>query len=132
MGLTTCFRQPQVCPPEVTGGSSFSNREIETRRLCLRMFAPDDLDDLARLFADPDVVKYMGQSGEPFFSKTVHNRGKATPLWTTLDMNTFKGVCPKYQSVRSSEMTNGFGMPSNLITRRAISANGNSNKRRKR
>jgi ribosomal-protein-alanine N-acetyltransferase len=37
---------------------------IETERLLLRMFRPDDLDDLARLFADPDVVRYVGD-GKP-------------------------------------------------------------------
>lgn len=38
--------------------------EIETDRLLLRQFKPDDLDALAELFADPLVVKYLG-SGEP-------------------------------------------------------------------
>jgi RimJ/RimL family protein N-acetyltransferase len=33
---------------------------IETERLLLRMIRPDDLDDLASLFADPDVVRYVG------------------------------------------------------------------------
>lgn len=38
--------------------------EIETDRLLLRQFKMDDLDALAELFADPQVVKYLG-SGEP-------------------------------------------------------------------
>lgn len=38
--------------------------EIETDRLLLRQFTPDDLDALALLFADPDVVRYLG-SGLP-------------------------------------------------------------------
>ncbi len=38
--------------------------EIETARLLLRQFKMDDLDALAQLFADPEVVKYLG-SGEP-------------------------------------------------------------------
>jgi RimJ/RimL family protein N-acetyltransferase len=38
--------------------------EIETDRLLLRQFKMDDLDELAELFADPLVVKYLG-SGEP-------------------------------------------------------------------
>ena len=38
--------------------------EIETDRLLLRQFKADDLDALAELFADPEVVKYLG-SGEP-------------------------------------------------------------------
>ncbi|HEY8203772.1 MAG TPA: GNAT family N-acetyltransferase [Pyrinomonadaceae bacterium] len=37
---------------------------IETERLRLRMFRPDDLDDLAAMFADPEVVKYVGE-GKP-------------------------------------------------------------------
>jgi RimJ/RimL family protein N-acetyltransferase len=37
---------------------------IETPRLLLRMFRPDDLDDLAALFADPDVMRYVGD-GRP-------------------------------------------------------------------
>jgi RimJ/RimL family protein N-acetyltransferase len=37
---------------------------IETERLLLRMIRPDDLDDLAALFADPDVVRYVGD-GKP-------------------------------------------------------------------
>jgi ribosomal-protein-alanine N-acetyltransferase len=35
-------------------------REIETNRLLLRMFAPDDLEDLSRIFSDPDVVRHLG------------------------------------------------------------------------
>lgn len=34
---------------------------IETQRLFLRMFTPDDLDDLYRLFTDPDVMRYVGK-----------------------------------------------------------------------
>lgn len=37
---------------------------IETDRLLLRMIRADDLDHLAALFADPDVVKYVGD-GKP-------------------------------------------------------------------
>jgi RimJ/RimL family protein N-acetyltransferase len=37
---------------------------IETERLLLRMFRPEDLDDLASLFRDPDVLKYVGD-GKP-------------------------------------------------------------------
>lgn len=34
--------------------------EIETARLRLRIFTPDDLDDLMLIFGDPDVMKYLG------------------------------------------------------------------------
>ena len=37
---------------------------IETARLRLQMFRPEDLDGLAALVADPDVMKYVG-SGLP-------------------------------------------------------------------
>ena len=35
--------------------------EIETERLLLRMFRPDDLDNLATLFSDPEVMRYVGE-----------------------------------------------------------------------
>src|SRR2546428_11928672 len=34
--------------------------EIETERLLLRMFRPDDLNNLAGLFSDPEVMRYVG------------------------------------------------------------------------
>src|SRR2546423_4793541 len=37
---------------------------IETDRLLLRKFRPDDLNDLAAMFGDPDVVRYVG-NGQP-------------------------------------------------------------------
>ncbi len=37
---------------------------IETERLLLRKLRPDDLDDVAALFADRDVVRYVG-NGQP-------------------------------------------------------------------
>jgi len=39
--------------------------EIETARLRLRRFTPDDLDAFAQIIADPDVMKYIG-AGETF------------------------------------------------------------------
>ena len=40
------------------------SHSIETARLRLRMFRPADLDDLAKLFADPDVMRYVAD-GKP-------------------------------------------------------------------
>ena len=37
-----------------------AERWLETERLALRRFTPDDLDTLARLHADPDVTRYLG------------------------------------------------------------------------
>jgi RimJ/RimL family protein N-acetyltransferase len=33
--------------------------EIETARLYLRKFTPDDLDDLYRIYSDPETMKYL-------------------------------------------------------------------------
>ena len=33
--------------------------EVETARLLLRMFSQDDLDDLSRIYADADVMRYL-------------------------------------------------------------------------
>jgi len=38
--------------------------EVETERLLLRMFRPDDLDALAILFSNPKVMRYVGD-GQP-------------------------------------------------------------------
>ena len=35
--------------------------EIETARLYLRQFTPDDLDDLYRIHSDPAIMKYIGK-----------------------------------------------------------------------
>ena len=34
-------------------------QEIETARLYLRQFTPDDLDDLYRIYSDPEIMKYL-------------------------------------------------------------------------
>ena len=34
-------------------------REIETARLYLRQFTPDDLDDLYRIYSDPEIMNYL-------------------------------------------------------------------------
>lgn len=39
--------------------------EIETDRLKLRQFTPDDLDELAPILAKPDVTRFLGVAGEP-------------------------------------------------------------------
>lgn len=38
---------------------------LETNRLLLRNFTLDDLDSLARIFAKPNVMKYLGLEGKP-------------------------------------------------------------------
>lgn len=39
--------------------------KIETNRTHLRLFTPDDLNDLAIIFQKPQVMKYLGLNGEP-------------------------------------------------------------------
>ena len=34
-------------------------QEIETPRLYLRQFTPDDLDDLYRIYSEPEIMKYL-------------------------------------------------------------------------
>ena len=42
-----------------------SRPELETERLRLRQFRPDDLDDYARITADGEVMRYIGD-GAPY------------------------------------------------------------------
>lgn len=37
-------------------------QEIETARLYLRQFTPDDLDELYRIYSDPEIMKYRIRS----------------------------------------------------------------------
>ncbi len=50
--------------PSVLEVNSDNSLTIETDRLRLRMFRDSDVDNLAALFADPDVMRYVG-NGEP-------------------------------------------------------------------
>jgi RimJ/RimL family protein N-acetyltransferase len=50
----------EVADDEVRAGSA----SIETARLRLRMFGLEDLDNLAALFADPEVMRYVAD-GKP-------------------------------------------------------------------
>ena len=54
-------------PPEGARQSADVNLlpEMETDRLRLRQFTPADLDELARICANPEVMKYLGLRGEP-------------------------------------------------------------------
>ncbi|HEY3567784.1 MAG TPA: GNAT family N-acetyltransferase, partial [Thermoanaerobaculia bacterium] len=39
---------------------------LETERLRLRPFRSSDVDDYARLYADPEVVRHLGGGGQPW------------------------------------------------------------------
>ena len=52
-------------PPATPESSRLQHQHvIETARLRLRMLRPDDLDNLAGLLADPDVMRYV-EDGQP-------------------------------------------------------------------
>lgn len=50
--------------PSALEVNSDNSQTIETDRLRLRMFRDSDVDNLAALFADPEVMRYVG-NGEP-------------------------------------------------------------------
>lgn len=58
-------------PTALAGETHTDTYSIETARLRLRMFRQEDLDDLAALFADPDVMKYVAD-GKPAGREEAH------------------------------------------------------------
>jgi ribosomal-protein-alanine N-acetyltransferase len=52
--------------------TQFVADEIETARLRLRMFTPEDLDALAAIAADPEVMRYIGP-GNPLAREEVES-----------------------------------------------------------
>lgn len=79
--------------------------EIETSRLRLRLFTPDDLDDLERLFSDPAVMLYLGVEAGKTMSreeteetlrgiiKVWHKRGFGRWAVIHKELNQFIGLC---------------------------------------
>ena len=73
---------------------------IETERLLLRELRPDDLDDLAALFADPDVVRYVGDgqpAGRDEAQRALHStlrrwQEQGFGRWAALDRKTGKFI----------------------------------------
>jgi RimJ/RimL family protein N-acetyltransferase len=58
-------------PTALAGETHPDTHSIETARLRLRMFRAEDLDDLAALFADPDVMRYVAD-GQPSGREEAH------------------------------------------------------------
>jgi RimJ/RimL family protein N-acetyltransferase len=58
-------------PTAPAGEKHTDSHSIETARLRLRMFRPDDLDGLAALFADPQVMRYVAD-GKPADREETH------------------------------------------------------------
>ena len=86
-------------PPEVVAEADDA-RVIETARLRLRMFRPEDLDDLAALFADPAVMRYVadgkpagrGEAEKALASIIEHWRRQGFGRWAVEDKVTGKFV----------------------------------------
>ena len=47
--------------------------ELETARLRLRMFTPDDIGELARITREPDVMRYIGEGRPLTLEETEYN-----------------------------------------------------------
>lgn len=62
--LTNSYTMPTINP-------QFD--ELETARLRLRMFAPDDLDELSLIAADPEVMRYIGEGHPLTREETLYN-----------------------------------------------------------
>ena len=58
--------------------------EIETARLHLRMLSPQDLDDFAAMFSDPEVMKFIGLEAGTTLSRaeTEDTLEKMIAFWT--------------------------------------------------
>lgn len=79
--------------------------EIETARLRLRLFTPEDLDGLAGLFADPEVMTYLGAEAGRTMSREESTRALENTIrgwrergygrWAVVDKESgrFIGLC---------------------------------------
>ncbi len=85
---------------------------IETERLLLRMFRPDDLDELARLFSDPDVLRYVGD-GKPVNREETDKALKSIiKHWTTHGFGRWAVVDKKtHEFVGFGGLRSLFGTP---------------------
>lgn len=84
--------------------------EVETTHLRLRMFADDDLDALALIFADLEVMEYLGKDGLPIpleetavalNSIICHWQTHGFGRWAVEDKE--KGTLMGYAGIRSLE-----------------------------
>lgn len=75
---------------------------LTTERLCLRQFRPDDLDALARIYADPATTRYLlggprprAQTERRLQEITVHWDSHGFGLWAVVDGQTDRliGAC---------------------------------------
>jgi RimJ/RimL family protein N-acetyltransferase len=85
---------------------------IETERLLLRMFRPEDLDELARLFSDPDVMRYVGD-GKPVNREEADKALKSIiKHWTTHGFGRWGAVDKKtHEFVGFGGLRSLFGTP---------------------
>src|SRR2546429_9611138 len=66
--------------------------EIQTERLFLRMFSPDDLDNLAGLFSDPEVMRYVGEGNTVNREETAKALQSIIKHWETHGLGLWAAV----------------------------------------
>ncbi len=74
--------------------------QLETPRLLARRFTPDDFEWFARLFADPEVTRYLGgtrtrEQGEDMFAKRVlayYGENPGLGIWMTVERGTGRPI----------------------------------------
>ena len=71
--------------------------ELETARVRLRLFTPEDLDALSQIFSKPTVLRYLGKQGDPMtreetetalLSMISHWRRHGFGRWAVVDKET--------------------------------------------
>jgi ribosomal-protein-alanine N-acetyltransferase len=90
---------------------------IETERLILRRFTPDDLDELVGLRADPQVMRYIGDQSREKVSQRLqyyisHYEPHGFGMWAVVDKNTGKmiGWCGLIYLDETPEVEIGYGV----------------------
>lgn len=96
----------------------FNLPEITTARLCLSQFSLDDLDELAAIWADPEVMQYV--TGQPRSRQVSHDRLQRLidhqnqhgfSIWAVRDKvdHTLIGYCGLQYLDNTPEVEVGYG-----------------------
>ncbi|HEY0320755.1 MAG TPA: GNAT family N-acetyltransferase [Pyrinomonadaceae bacterium] len=90
---------------------------IETERLVLRQFTPDDLDELVQLRADPLVMRYIGDQSREKVEQRLryyisHYESHGLGMWAVIDKSTgaMVGWCGLIFLDETPEVEVGYGV----------------------
>ena len=90
---------------------------IETERLVLREFTPEDLDELVRLRADPEVMRYIGEQSREKVEQRLqyyisHYEPHGFGMWAVVDKRTeaMVGWCGLIFLDETPEVEVGYGL----------------------